>query len=107
MVYLPLYANLFIALTKWLAQYLIMNLGMSTNFGPVSLDNILFPVHMRVDWIRVYQPEGKTNVGCDPKDFPTQAYIKQFEEAYASAFFFRFLNSYEILTDQWAFICRS
>jgi hypothetical protein len=33
---------------------------------------------MRVDWIRVYQPKGQQpNIGCDPKDFPTAAYIKQ------------------------------
>ncbi|KAJ3009359.1 hypothetical protein NUW54_g2808 [Trametes sanguinea] len=37
-------------------MYIIMNLGMSYNFGPVDLDHLPFPVHMRVDYIRVYQP---------------------------------------------------
>jgi hypothetical protein len=39
---------------------------------------------MRVDYIRVYQPEDEVNVGCDPKDFPTAAYINKFAEAYTN-----------------------
>jgi hypothetical protein len=59
-------------------QYIIMNLGMSTNFGPVDLEHLPFPVHMRVDYIRVYQPSNARNVGCDPKDFPTADYINTY-----------------------------
>ena len=59
-----------------------MNLGMSTNFGPVDLDHLPFPVHMRVDYIRVYQPTNARNVGCDPPDFPTAKYINQWVDAY-------------------------
>jgi hypothetical protein len=33
---------------------------------------------MRIDWIRVYQPQGSINIGCDPKDFPTAAYINEY-----------------------------
>lgn len=33
---------------------------------------------MSVDYIRVYQPKGAINIGCDPDDFPTQSYIKQY-----------------------------
>ncbi|KAL0069229.1 hypothetical protein AAF712_003592 [Marasmius tenuissimus] len=58
-------------------MYLILNLGMSTNFGDVDLEHLTFPAVMRVDWVRVYQEKGKKNVGCDPKDFPTQAYINK------------------------------
>ncbi|OBZ79710.1 Beta-glucan synthesis-associated protein KRE6 [Grifola frondosa] len=36
-------------------MYLIMNLGMSTNFGTVDLEHLTFPTTMKVDWIRVYQ----------------------------------------------------
>ena len=61
-----------------------MNLGMSFNFGPVDLDHLPFPVHMRVDYIRVYQPAGAINIGCDPPDYPTAAYIQQFQEAYTN-----------------------
>jgi len=54
-----------------------MNLGMSTSFGPVDLAHLPFPAHMRVDYIRVYQPEGQINVGCNPKEFPTTNYINR------------------------------
>ena len=29
-----------------------------------------------VDWVRVYQRKDAINVGCDPKDYPTAAYIE-------------------------------
>lgn len=60
-----------------LSQYLIMNLGMSTNFGDVDVEHLRFPTTMRVDWVRVYQPSNKVNIGCDPDDYPTKAYIDQ------------------------------
>ncbi|KAH9833744.1 glycoside hydrolase family 16 protein [Rhodofomes roseus] len=63
-------------------MYLIMNLGMSYSFTQVDLANIPFPVHLRVDYIRVYQPSDSINVGCDPVDFPTAAYINKYAEAY-------------------------
>ena len=54
-----------------------MNLGMSHNFGPIDLEHLPFPAHLRVDYVRVYQPVGSKNVGCDPPDFPTAAYINE------------------------------
>lgn len=63
-------------------MYIIMNLGMSHNFGTVDLAHIPFPVHLKVDYIRVYQPSGQTNIGCNPKDFPTADYINQYIGAY-------------------------
>ena len=50
---------------------------MSTNFGFVDLDHLQFPATMKVDWIRVYQDPDAINVGCDPEDFPTKAYIDE------------------------------
>lgn len=50
---------------------------MSLNFGPIDYDHIGFPVHMKIDYIRVYQREDAINIGCDPKDFPTEAYINK------------------------------
>jgi Beta-glucanase/Beta-glucan synthetase len=50
---------------------------MSENFGRVDIEHLVFPTTMRVDWIRVYQPKDAINIGCDPKDFPTAAYINQ------------------------------
>lgn len=55
-----------------------MNLGMSTNFGTVDVEHLPFPVTMKVDYVRVYQDPDQINIGCDPKDFPTQAYINQY-----------------------------
>ena len=50
---------------------------MSTAFGYVDLDHLTFPSIMKIDYIRVYQKPDAINVGCDPEDFPTQAYINQ------------------------------
>ncbi|KAH9948388.1 beta-glucan synthesis-associated [Amylocystis lapponica] len=59
-------------------MYVIANLGMSYNFGNVDLAHIPFPVHLRVDYIR-------HNVGCDPENFPTAAYINEYySEAYTN-----------------------
>ncbi|KAF8213214.1 glycoside hydrolase family 16 protein [Mycena galopus ATCC 62051] len=62
--------------------YIIANLGMSTNFGTVDLADLTFPAIMRVDYIRVYQPTNAINIGCDPADFPTAAYINQYPEVH-------------------------
>ncbi|KAL6305819.1 beta-glucan synthesis-associated [Sparassis latifolia] len=63
-------------------MYIIMNLGMSYNFGAVNLSALPFPVHLRVDYVRVYQPKDHINIGCDPEGFPTAKYIDQYIEAY-------------------------
>jgi len=63
-------------------MYIIANLGMSTNFGEVDLEHLTFPTTMHIDWIRVYQPKDAINIGCDPEDFPTEAYINEYAEAY-------------------------
>jgi len=65
-------------------MYIIMNLGMSTNFGPVDLEHLPFPVTLKVDYVRVYQDPDRINYGCDPEDFPTQTYINQYIEAYTN-----------------------
>ena len=55
-----------------------MNLGISEAFGFVDYDNLIFPSTMRVDWIRVYQDPANINIGCDPEEFPTKAYIETY-----------------------------
>lgn len=57
------------------SKYILANLGMSTNFGVVDLKHLTFPAHMRIDYIRVYQPSNAINIGCDPPNFPTEDYI--------------------------------
>ncbi|CAE6441977.1 unnamed protein product [Rhizoctonia solani] len=56
-------------------MYILLNLGMSYSFGPIDLEHLVFPAYMLVDYVRVYQPSGKWNIGCDPKDYPTACYI--------------------------------
>ena len=68
-------------------QYLIVNLGISPNFGKIDFEHLTFPTKMRIDYIRVYQPRNAINIGCDPDDYPTEAYIN----AYASSFLYRSL----------------
>lgn len=65
-------------------MYLIMNLGISENFGVIDFEHLTFPTTMRVDWIRVYQRSDSINIGCDPKAFPTEAYINEYIEAYTN-----------------------
>lgn len=61
-----------------ITQYIIVNLGMSENFGTVDFDHLTFPTAMRIDYVRVYQPAGSKNIGCDPPNFPTSAYINEY-----------------------------
>ncbi|KAG2013318.1 beta-glucan synthesis-associated protein [Coprinopsis cinerea AmutBmut pab1-1] len=65
-------------------MYIILNLGMSRNFGDVDFANLVFPQRMRIDYIRVYQPVDAINIGCNPKDFPTTDYIERHMEAYSN-----------------------
>lgn len=44
---------------------------------------------MHVDYVRVYQREGETNVGCNPTNYPTTDYINNHINAYTSAFLLR------------------
>ena len=64
-------------LAESMSQYLIANLGISPNFEAPDFTALTFPTTMKIDWIRVYQPKNAINVGCDPKDFPTAAYITE------------------------------
>ena len=47
---------------------------------------MIFPAIMQVDYVRVYQRAGQTNIGCDPPDYPTKKYIDDHPEAYSSAY---------------------
>ncbi|KAG8827745.1 beta-glucan synthesis-associated protein [Serendipita sp. 401] len=65
-------------------MYIILNLGLSENFGEVDFENLVFPTKMYVDWVRVYQHPDRINVGCDPDGFPTSNYINHHMEAYTN-----------------------
>ncbi|KAI0321090.1 beta-glucan synthesis-associated [Amylostereum chailletii] len=65
-------------------MYIIANLGMSESFVAIDFEHLTFPAKMRVDYVRVYQDPDSINVGCDPEDFPTQAYINTYIGAYTN-----------------------
>lgn len=74
---------------------------MSRNFGDVDLVHLQFPAIMRIDYIRVYQPKNAINIGCDPKNFPTAAYINQYvfsfdddDDRFSTRLFPRYLGAY-------------
>ncbi|KAJ7346342.1 beta-glucan synthesis-associated [Mycena albidolilacea] len=64
--------------------YILANLGISTGFGFVDFEHITFPSTMRLDYVRVYQHPDKINIGCDPPERPTSAYINTYIEAYTN-----------------------
>ncbi|PAV24064.1 beta-glucan synthesis-associated [Pyrrhoderma noxium] len=65
-------------------MYIIMNFGMSPGFQFVDFANLPFPATMLIDYVRVYQPKGSKNIGCDPPDFPTAKYINTYIDAYTN-----------------------
>jgi hypothetical protein len=84
-------------------MYIILNLGLSDSFqtvrdhspqddvrgrltclliprmatAQIEFDSLVFPALMKIDYVRVYQREGETNVGCDPDSHPTAKYIQE------------------------------
>ncbi|KAL4400908.1 O-glycosyl hydrolase [Malassezia pachydermatis] len=69
-------------------MYIILNLGISKNFGNIDWANLIdgFPFELAVDWVRVYQDPDDTeaDIGCDPDDMPTKDYINKYIEAYTN-----------------------
>lgn len=56
----------------------------TANWQSIDMSTLLFPAEMRVDYVRVYQRRGETNIGCDPEDYPTADYINRHMDAYNS-----------------------
>lgn len=81
---------------------IILNLGISSMLSPsyhlLSFTNAIFPANwqtitpstlefpaeMLIDYVRVYQRKGQTNIGCDPVDYPTAEYIANHLDTYSS-----------------------
>lgn len=63
---------------------IVLNLGISSNWQTIDLTTMEFPAEMLVDYVRVYQRSGETNVGCSPSDYPTEDYISAHMEAYTN-----------------------
>ena len=45
------------------------------SFSTVDLGHLQFPAEYLLDYIRVYQPANALNLGCSPRDYPTQQYL--------------------------------
>ncbi|CAO2651172.1 Nn.00g094690.m01.CDS01 [Neocucurbitaria sp. VM-36] len=65
---------------------IIANFGMSNSFAAINLADIQkdLPAVMRIDYIRIYQPEDDQIVTCDPDGYPTTDYIDKHPEPYAN-----------------------
>jgi beta-glucan synthesis-associated protein KRE6 len=61
---------------------LVMNLGISTAWGMILIDQLKFPTVMRIDYVRIYQRPGNESITCDPPGYPTTDYIKKHPVAY-------------------------
>jgi len=61
---------------------IIMNLGISNNWAYIDWPSMNFPCEMRVDYVRVYQPQDAIDMTCDPVDYPTYNYIQNHLNAY-------------------------
>ncbi|KAI6157069.1 glycoside hydrolase family 16 protein [Pisolithus tinctorius] len=63
---------------------IVLNLGLSPGWQSINMSTLSFPAEMRVDYVRVYQRRGETNIGCSPPDFPTEDYIKRHMDSYTN-----------------------
>jgi beta-glucan synthesis-associated protein KRE6 len=63
---------------------MVFNLGLSNSFVQINWTGIgeQLPATMRFDYVRLYQEPNSQSVTCDPENYPTTSYIKQFSKAY-------------------------
>ncbi|CUM57774.1 unnamed protein product [Debaryomyces tyrocola] len=61
---------------------LVMNFGISNSWAYIDWNALFFPLTMRIDHVRLYQPEDSINLTCDPEDYPTYNYIQAHPKAY-------------------------
>ncbi|ESK85956.1 glycoside hydrolase family 16 protein [Moniliophthora roreri MCA 2997] len=62
--------------------YAILNMGISNGWTQIRYETLQFPAEMKIDYVRIYQRRGHTNVGCDPPDYPTTQYIQDHLDQY-------------------------
>lgn len=62
----------------------IANFGLSSGFAYLDVPGLeaLMPATMRVDYVRIYQEDGRESVTCDPEGYETTEYIKRHIQAY-------------------------
>ncbi|ETS60660.1 hypothetical protein PaG_04556 [Moesziomyces aphidis] len=64
---------------------IVMNLAISSGFQTVNFGEggITFPAFMEVDYVRVYQKDGQSDlISCDPADHPTANFISTHQDLY-------------------------
>ena len=62
---------------------LVINTAIGTwNGGMSALDGKHWPASFWIDYVRVWQPKGELNIGCNPPDYPTKTYIEANQEWY-------------------------
>lgn len=64
---------------------IIINLAISTAWVYIDWPSLVWPSHMRIDYVRVYQPEDAISVTCDPDDYPTYDYINDHLDVYSNS----------------------
>ena len=52
-----------------------MTTSATENWQTIELSTMAFPAEILVEYVRVYQHKGQTNIGCDPPSFPTARII--------------------------------
>lgn len=55
---------------------IIINFAISNSWTYVDWPSLTFPSHMKIDYVRIYQPNDSKSVTCDPLDYPTNEYIQ-------------------------------
>lgn len=61
---------------------IILNLGISNNWAYIDWASLHFPVTLRIDYVRLYQPSKGASLGCDPPGYPTNNYIDTHKNLY-------------------------
>lgn len=61
---------------------IVMNLGFSTSWVYIDYLDLVFPTTQEIDYIRIYQKEGKESLTCDPPGYETTGYIADHPKAY-------------------------
>lgn len=61
---------------------IVLNLGLSNSWAYIDWPSLQFPMHMRIDYVRVYQPADAIDMTCDPEGYPTYNYIQDHLDAY-------------------------
>lgn len=61
---------------------IILNLGISNSWVYIDWPSLVWPSHLRIDYVRIYQPRNALSITCDPPDYPTYDYIQNHIDVY-------------------------